>query len=79
MPDRGVTRPASNETRIGSRRAGAGNGVLMLDAPSSSGSILALQDTAGVTWYFWADTSGNLRRASAIPANLNTGGTVVGP
>lgn len=41
-------------------------------------SYFKLLDTAGVEHFFWFDTAGALRTGLAIPANPNTGGTVVG-
>lgn len=78
MADRGASRPIRNESRIGTRRSGAGNGIFMIDCPSGSVSILAMQDSGGTTRYLWADTTGDWRTASAIPSNPNSDGTVVG-
>lgn len=40
---------------------------------------LRLTDSAGVVWYVWMDTSGNLRRSNTEPTAPQSDGTVVGP
>lgn len=79
MASRSGSRPAANESRSGTNRAGAGTGIFYVQSASGSVGVYAFDDTAGVTWYFWADTSGNIRRANALPTAPNSDGTVVGP
>ena len=41
-------------------------------------SFIELLDTGGTTRFLWFDTTGDLRTGTSIPADPNTGGTVVG-
>lgn len=60
---------SSNQTQCG----------VAVNTASGSVSYFELLDTDGTTRYLWFDTSGNLRTGTSVPANPNTGGTVVGP
>jgi hypothetical protein len=45
--------------------------IIALDAPADSTGVIT-------TYYLWVDTDGKLRVGTAIPANQNGEGTVVG-
>lgn len=79
MASRSGTRPAANESRSGTNRTGAGTGLFYVQSASGSVGVYAMDDTDGVTWYLWMDTTGALRRANALPTAPNSDGTVVGP
>lgn len=46
-------------------------------AAAEPGAI-ALYDTDGVPWYFWVDSTGDLRRHSAMPTDAQADGVIVG-
>lgn len=48
--------------------------------PGAKPTQIRLQDTAGVWWYLWVDTSGVLRISDTadIEETVFTGGTIVG-
>lgn len=80
MANRTITRPGGGETRLGTTRTGALENVLTLNSPIGQGSYLAVQDTAGVTWYLSVDVNGKVRVYSALPVGTQQAstGTIVG-
>lgn len=60
----------------------ATDGVTGLDKPAGAKPAqLRFQDTGGVYWYIWVDTSGKLRISNTgdiEETNFASGGTVVG-
>lgn len=78
MANRTTSRPAANESRLATNRAGAGTGILTVQSASGSVSVLALQDTAADTHYLWFDTTGDLRAGTTLPTAPNSDGVVVG-
>ena len=66
-------------TNFGNSRNNTVQGVGVV-CGGTSFTYTKLRDTAGVEWFLWFDTSGNLRTAGTLPtaANANTAGTKVG-
>lgn len=67
------------KTLFGQSGLGRPRGGVGANSPLGDVSYLCLVDTSGNERFLWFDTSGNLRTSTTIPANPNTGGTVVGP
>lgn len=66
-------------TVFGSKRVGAC--TLAVDAKAGTASGITLVDSAGVAYYIWIDTTGDLKVSSTIAdfeTNPNSAGTVVG-
>jgi hypothetical protein len=57
----------------------ASNCTVGVNTREGTASFVSLLDSKGQEWFLWFDTSGNLRRATALPADPDVNGTVVGP
>lgn len=76
MPNRTDKIPMeSGESRTGSRRH---QGMWFIESAVGFASMLAMNDSAGVTWYLWFDTTGDVRIANAVPTDFQANGAVVG-
>ena len=77
-----MTEREDGKTIFGSTSSG-GSAIqgVGLNAPSGGFAYLSMIDTAGVEWWLWMDTSGNLRRSNTKPtvATQGSAGSVVGP
>ena len=80
MANATLTRPGAGETRLGTTRDGALESQTLQQSPIGTASCFAMQTTAGVTYYLWVDTTGDLRIYTARPvgAEAQSIGVVVG-
>jgi hypothetical protein len=70
------------ETRLGNRGRSLPSILHVQSGRPQQGAILALDAVAAngtrTTIYLWASSDGKIRTGTAIPANTETGGTVIG-
>jgi len=74
-----LTELRDGQTVIGSNRVASC--AVAVNAKAGSASGIVLVDTAGVEWFLWVDTTGDLRTSSTradFDTNPNTAGTIVG-
>lgn len=65
------------KTIVGSPHAR--NCTLGVNTAENSASFVSLLDSKGQEWFIWFDSSGNIRRAAALPSDPDVDGTIVGP